>query len=167
MDPSDDIIDLLYNKSSSEDLLNDQENSRKLQRQPSVTNYGFAYHHPPSRNYYEDLHQIQRRNFHGSDSIYQSKRPLCRTDSAAQNQVICLLSNNACHFFHPVRWLGWPYLVSTWLDTSYKSGCKVARVGFLGHWYWNLASNLKIASRHLLLQRKLLEHKKWHWNTSS
>ena len=47
--------------------------------------YGFEYQHPPTRNYYEDLFQIQRRNFHGSDSVYETanvtKRPLCRTDS--------------------------------------------------------------------------------------
>lgn len=65
MDPSEDIIDVLY------------KDGKKV--------YGFEYQHPPSRNYYEDLYTIQRRNFHGSDSIYQSssieKRPLCRTDS--------------------------------------------------------------------------------------
>ena len=92
MDPGEDIIDVLYNKpepSQSSKSSGNRSMHRKsmLRRQYSngLYQYGFEYQHPPTRNYYEDLFQIQRRNFHGSDSVYETanvtKRPLCRTDS--------------------------------------------------------------------------------------
>ena len=89
MDPDEDIIDVLYNKSEDESHIDSNLLKRKgtLQRQASIQNYGFVYQHPTSRNYYEDLYSIQRRNFHGSDSVFgQSfeKRPLSRTDSISQ-----------------------------------------------------------------------------------
>lgn len=90
MDPDEDIIDVLYNKAEDEIDANTTVNGKRrgtLQRQASIQTYGFAYTHPPSRNYYEDLFQIQRRNFHGSDSVFgQSfeRRSLSRTDSLSQ-----------------------------------------------------------------------------------
>ena len=91
MDPDEDIIDVLYHKAEDEiDANAPTVNGKRrgtLQRQASIQTYGFAYTHPPSRNYYEDLFQIQRRNFHGSDSVFgQSfeRRSLSRTDSLSQ-----------------------------------------------------------------------------------
>ena len=92
MDPGEDIIDVLYNKADASQSSKSSGSSilrrSMLQRQNShygVGQYGFEYQHPPTRNYYEDLFQIQRRNFHGSDSVYETaniaKRPLCRSDS--------------------------------------------------------------------------------------
>ena len=92
MDPGEDIIDVLYNRpepSQSSKSSGNRSMHRKsmLRRQYSngLYQYGFEYQHPPTRNYYEDLFQIQRRNFHGSDSVYETanvtKRPLSRTDS--------------------------------------------------------------------------------------
>ena len=73
VDPAEDIIDILYSKANE-----DQSKKR-------AANYGFEYQNPPSRNYYEDLYQIQRRQFHGLDSgsVFSMpiKRPLTRTDS--------------------------------------------------------------------------------------
>ena len=73
VDPAEDIIDVLY-KSNEE-----QPKKRTLNHQK----HGFDYQNPPSRNYYEDLYQIQRRQFHGLDSgsVFSMKRPLTRTDS--------------------------------------------------------------------------------------
>ena len=96
MDPNEDIIDVLYNNKTDENGKNSSNSPNNsglkrrgtLQRQVSIQNYGFAYQHPPSRNYYEDLFTIQRRDFHGSDSVYGhhsfEKRPLSRTDSTSQ-----------------------------------------------------------------------------------
>ena len=89
MDPGEDIIDVLYNRPEPSQSSVNRSMHRKsmLRRQYSngIYRYGFEYQHPPTRNYYEDLFQIQRRNFHGSDSVYETanvtKRPLCRTDS--------------------------------------------------------------------------------------
>ena len=95
MDPNEDIIDVLYNNKTDENVKNSSSPNHHpglkrrgtLQRQASIQTYGFAYQHPPSRNYYEDLFTIQRRNFHGSDSVFGhtfEKRPLSRTDSISQ-----------------------------------------------------------------------------------
>ena len=101
MDPNEDIIDVLYKNKTDENGKNTNSSSTSpnhpglvkrqgttLQRQASIQTYGFAYQHPPSRNYYEDLFTIQRRNFHGSDSVFGhhtfEKRPLSRTDSLSQ-----------------------------------------------------------------------------------
>ena len=91
MDPGEDIIDVLYNRAETSQSSKSSGSSMlrrsMLQRQYSngIYQYGFEYQHPPTRNYYEDLFQIQRRNFHGSDSVYETaniaKRPLCRSDS--------------------------------------------------------------------------------------
>ena len=101
MDPNEDIIDVLYKNKTDENGKNTNSSStspnhhglkRQVQRQASIQTYGFAYTHPPSRNYYEDLFTIQRRNFHGSDSVFGhhtfEKRPLSRTDSISQ--VMCI-----------------------------------------------------------------------------
>ena len=99
MDPGEDIIDVLYNKpepSQSSKSSGNRSMHRKsmLRRQYSngLYQYGFEYQHPPTRNYYEDLFQIQRRNFHGSDSVYETanvtKRPLSRTDSIMEVKKI-------------------------------------------------------------------------------
>ena len=88
MNPDEDIIDVLYNKPFNEDQpsLNRSSGSSIRRRPGGVYQYGFEYQHPPTRNYYEDLFQIQRRNFHGSDSVYGAnnleKRPLSRTESS-------------------------------------------------------------------------------------
>jgi hypothetical protein len=97
MDPDEDIIDVLYKRDESPPpaILHKQMSQRgaTLQRQASSSNnsIGFHYHHPPNRNYYEDLYQLQRRNFHGSDSVFSGsnveKRPLSRTDSINVQQV--------------------------------------------------------------------------------
>ena len=92
MDPGEDIIDVLYNKSSvPEEVTNKKVASgNSILRRSTYSNgqYGFDYHHQPTRNYYEDLFQIQRRNFHGSDSVYETanvaKRSLCRSDSVME-----------------------------------------------------------------------------------
>ena len=70
VDPAEDIIDVLYK--------HNEEQPKKR-----AVNHGFEYQNPPNRNYYEDLYQIQRRQFHGLDSgsVFSIKRPLTRTDS--------------------------------------------------------------------------------------
>ena len=100
MDPGEDIIDVLYNRAETSQSSKSSGSSMlrrsMLQRQYSngIYQYGFEYQHPPTRNYYEDLFQIQRRNFHGSDSVYETaniaKRPLCRSDSVM-------------NFYHPFQ----------------------------------------------------------------
>ena len=117
MDPNEDIIDVLYKNKTDENGKNTNSSStspnhhglkRQVQRQASIQTYGFAYTHPPSRNYYEDLFTIQRRNFHGSDSVFGhhtfEKRPLSRTDSISQVMCIyiittCLLNNIDCKLY--------------------------------------------------------------------
>ena len=89
MDPGEDIIDVLYNTKPEAEV---RPRRPTLESRPQSSpfylhQYGFDYHHPPSRNYYEDLHQIQRRHFHGSDSVYGTHQPLCRTDSVPLHQV--------------------------------------------------------------------------------
>ena len=75
MDPGEDIIDILYNRNLEDE---DRPSSARAVRH----RYGFEYHHPPARNYYDDLFQIQRGQFHRIDSVYGlEKRPLRRTDS--------------------------------------------------------------------------------------
>ena len=96
MDPGEDIIDVLYNKSSSE-VNKKAASGNSILRRSTYSNgqYGFDYHHPPTRNYYEDLFQIQRRNFHGSDSVYETanvaKRSLCRSDSVMEVRHFLIL----------------------------------------------------------------------------
>ena len=98
MDPTEDIIDVLYNKADPNQTSKSQGNGmlRRSIRQYSngIYQYGFEYQHPPTRNYYEDLFQIQRRNFHGSDSVYETanvtKRPLSRSDSIMEVGFISL-----------------------------------------------------------------------------
>ena len=103
MDPGEDIIDVLYNKSAttSEEVTNKKVASgNSILRRSTYSNgqYGFDYQHPPTRNYYEDLFQIQRRNFHGSDSVYETanveKRSLCKSDSVMEVRHFIL-----CFFF--------------------------------------------------------------------
>ena len=87
MDPGEDIIDILYNKNLDDDHRSSSKSPSKVQSSNLVVShqprYGFEYHNPPARNYYDDLFQIQRRQFHGLDSVYGiEKRPaLRRTDS--------------------------------------------------------------------------------------
>ena len=89
MDPGEDIIDILYNKNLDiDDQHRGNKSPSKIQSSNIVSHqqqprYGFEYHNPPARNYYDDLFQIQRRQFHGLDSVYGiEKRPaLHRTDS--------------------------------------------------------------------------------------
>ena len=91
MDPGQDIIDVLYNK--------DEVEKRGVTRLHS--NHGFDYHNPPARNYYDDLFQIQRRQFFHGDSVFGRQMEQKSWPSLLKSSDYHSGNSGSCHFSFP------------------------------------------------------------------